>query len=174
MQTLEMDERGLYGMYNAWHVPFWQTKIFFWSVASLLAAISIVVLFLLVRWILKRRKRPALTPWDYALQKFASLELYPCNTKADGKVVYSTLSYEMKQYVYKRYSYDVRWKTDEELVSFLEKHEFPEPLLADLREIMMGTTLVKFANIEVIQEQTKRHLSMSKAFVQKTIPQPNR
>lgn len=171
---MEMDERGLYGIYQAWHVPFWQTSTFYWLLIASLVVILLTLSFFLVHWILKRRRAAAVTPWDHALQKFTALELYPCNSKADGKVVYGTLSYEMKQYVHKRYSYDVRWKTDEELVSYLEHHEFPEPLLADLREIMMGSTLVKFANIEVIQEQTKRHLALSKAFIQKTIPQPNR
>ena len=174
MEAMELDERGLYGIYQAWHVPFWKTNAFYWLMVGLIVAVALGSLFLLGRWVLRRRRKVALTPWDYALQKVTSLELHPCNTKADGKQLYGTLAYEMKQYVHKRYSYDVRWKTDEELVSFLESHEYPEPLLADLREIMMGSMVVKFANIEVIQEQAKRHLALSKAFIQKTIPQQNR
>lgn len=171
---MEMDERGLYGIYSTWHVPFWQTTVFYWLVVCLVSLVVLGLAFFLIRWIIRRRRAIPITPWDYALQRFASLELHPCASKADGKQFYSSLSYEMKQYVHKRYSYDVRWKTDEELISFLEKHEFPEPLLADLNEIMTGSMLVKFANIEVIQEQIKRHLALSKAFVQKTIPQQNR
>jgi len=140
------------------------------GLASLLALAAVSGL---IWWIMKRRRAIPVTPWDHALKKFAMLEMTPCASKADGKQLYGTLAYEMKQYVHKRYSYDVRWKTDEELISFLEKHEFPEPLLADLYEIMMGSMLVKFANIEVIQEQIKRHLALSKAFVQKTIPHQN-
>lgn len=174
MESMELDERGLYGIYQAWHVPFWKTATFYWLMVGLIAAVFGIALFFLVRWIMWRRRKPVLSPWDYALQKFTSLELYPCNTKAEGKQLYATLAYEMKQYVHKRYSYDVRWKTDEELVAFLEAHEYPESLLGDLREIMMGSMVVKFANIEVIQEQAKRHIAMSKAFIQKTIPQQNR
>lgn len=168
---MDMDERGLYDIYAHWHIPFWKTKLFLGFLVSLFALIVLGVVIFALRRYLKRRRAVSVTPWDYALQKVALLELRPCVTKLDGKQVYGTLSYEMKQYVFKRYSYDVRWKTDEELISFLEDHEFSEELLADLRDIMMGSTLVKFANIEVIQEQTKRHLAMSKAFIQKTIPQ---
>jgi len=171
---MEMDERGLYGIYETWHVPFWKTAAFYWTILSLVSLAVLIAAFFMIRWIIRRRRALPITPWDYALQRFASLELHPCTSKADGKQLYGSLSYEMKQYVHKRYSYDVRWKTDEELVSFLEKHEFPESLLADIHEIMMGSMLVKFANIEVIQEQIKRHLALSKAFVQKTIPQQNR
>lgn len=168
-----MNEQGLYDIYSQWHVPFWKTTAFYCAIIGLLSIGTIVAVFFLGRWILKRRQMVPISPWDYALQKFASLELYPCNSKVEGKKLYTSLSYEMKQYVFKRYGYDVRWKTDEELISFLEKHEFPEILLADLNEIMTGSMLVKFANIEVIQEQTRRHLALSKAFVRKTIPQKN-
>lgn len=168
---MEMDERGLYGIYSTWHVPFWQTKAFYVTLIVLGSMLLTVMGFMLIRWILKYRQKRPIAPWDQALQKLATLELHPCISKEDGKRLYSALSYEMKQYMHRRYSYDVRWKTDEELISFLEKHEFPESLLADLNEIMMGSQLVKFANIDVIQEQTKRHLAISKAFIRKTIPQ---
>lgn len=171
---MEMDERGLYGIYETWHVPFWKTSTFYWAAISSIGLVVLIAGFFLIRWVIWRRRAMPITPWDYALQKFTALELQPCTSKEDGKRFYTSLSYEMKQYVHKRYSYDVKWKTDEELISFLEKHEFPESLLADLHEIMMGSMLVKFANIEVIQEQTKRHVALSKAFVQKTIPQLNR
>ncbi len=168
---MEMDQRGLFGIYGQWHVPFWQTKLFIGAIISLVTLMMLVLAVFAIRWYLKKRRIARETPWDYALAKVAGLEMHPCVTKQDGKQLYGTLSYEMKQYVYKRYGYDVKWKTDEELISFLERHEFPEHLLADLREIMMGSSLVKFANIDVIQETTKRHLALTRTFIKKTVPQ---
>lgn len=166
---MQLDERGLYGNYSLWHIPFWQTTWFKISIVSVFSLIGLFAIIFIIKK-LRKKKKTEIAAWDYLLQKLMPYKETEFETKESAKAFYATVTYEFKQYLFKRYGYDVRYKTDEEVIFYLERHEFNEELLTQLTDIMHGGVYVKFANMHAMQEQIKKHLESSISLVKKTIP----
>ncbi len=166
-----MDEKGLYDIYSVWHVPFWQTRRFFWSCVTATTLVCTALLWILYRWY-RAKQRTVLTPWQHALEQLTALHKETYATKQQAKECYFAMTSILKTYLHARYQYDVLGKTDEELVSYLQKQSNVMPELPDtIQEICAGCLLIKFANQEALAEQITTHLNQSIELVKQTIPQ---
>jgi len=168
MAPTGMNEHGLYAIYDAWHVPFWQTKTFF----MLLLTIGLLILCVLIGLVIKRYRslKIVLSPWEHALLRLESLKKNNQATADKGKEFYGTLTSVLKRYLHERYGLDKHEKTDEEFLRYLEKKEFSSDFLVDLHLIFSGSTTIKFANMQAIQTQIDRDLALAISFVSRTIP----
>lgn len=169
-------EQGLYDIYGQWHVPFWQTRLFYGGVALL----CLIVLCIIARRVLThfKKNKPVLSPWDEALQSLESLKQDNIATVAQGKHFYGILTSVLKKYIHKRYGFEEYdtgsvsdeslAKTDYEFIQYLQKKSFPQDLTEQLQRIFMGSMVIKFANVEAIQEQIEKDLALAISFINQT------
>jgi hypothetical protein len=168
MTELQLDEKNLYGIYNTWHIPFWQTTWFFVLACSCAVVIALLAVVLIIRW-WKRRLVKEL-PWQKALRLCKALHAQPCQTREDTKKIYCSLTDILKDYFAERYEYDTRGKTDTELLVYLKEKYFPQDVLEDVSAVVNGGFLIKFANQDALKEQSRAHITLCESIIQRTIP----
>lgn len=166
-----MSEQGLYDIYGIWHVPFWQTKSFY----AFVGFVCLLVLFFVARSIFKRlrAKKKLLPAWEIALQKLRELQAHNIATQERAKQFYGSLTVILKNYLHARYSFDAQGKTDKELLVYLRdvrEHRFDNKLVNELEEIFSGMELIKFANVQAMQEQIEKDLARTIGFIKQTVP----
>jgi len=168
------EKTGLYENYGLWHVPFWQTAKFQLAVKIAAAVLLCLVIALLVRKYLQYRKRKKLPLWDQALLNLNQLKK---NNKVDvlhGKEFYVAASGILKNYFHDRFGYDVVGKTDAEVVDYLEKNHADEQTIQDMKMVLQGSEIIKFANAQAAQEQIEQDYVRAVAIITKTIPEKNK
>lgn len=164
-----MDKNTLYPIYGMVHTPFWQTNFFYILIAIFgLLLLSLVIWFGLRKYrVPKKNKKVA---WEVALEDLAAIESDLATKGMLGKTFYFRLTWMFKRYLSTMYKFDVYGKTDEELVLYLEGSGLATDLVDDLKAILEGSTVVKFANEQALKERMQRDLIASKEFIEKTIP----
>lgn len=161
-----MNKHGLFDIYGAVHIPFWQTKAFYYGVIVTLGILLIVIAWLVI----KRKKKPKLPLWTLAITDIEALKKDNLATASKGKEFYGALTGILKRYLHDRYAFDSIGKTDEELIEYLNKQQFSPEMAEMLQEIFLGVTIIKFANAQAAQEQIDRDMQRSVLFVKRTIP----
>lgn len=161
-----MNKHGLYDIADAWHVPFWQTNVFYIVAAVLLLCIvSVLIVYVIKRY----RARIVEIPLDQKIVKellgFKDRGLIDASK---GKEFYLALTAIMKNYLLGRFGIDCHGKTDAELVEHLKTVGFDEQAFDELQAIFSGMTVIKFANTQGAQEQIEQDWHRSISFVQKT------
>lgn len=165
-----MNKHGLFDIYGAVYVPFWQTKAFIYGVIA-----SFILLILALIWLyLKYRKKPSLPIWTRAIGDIEDLKKNNKATAASGKEFYVSLTSTLKKYMQDRYGFESIGKTDEELLEYLNQQHFSKDLIDMLKEIFLGVTIIKFANATAAQEQIDRDMQRSIIFIKRTIPSDKR
>jgi len=160
-----MNKHGLYDIYDVWHVPFWQTTTFLYSMIFL----SIVLLSLIIWFIVKKlKKQKKKTPWDSALQQLNALQQSDISVE-HGKEFYFTLTLIVKKYLQDRFGYPLTHRTDAESIAYLERNELLPEHIETIRTIFSGVQVIKFANAQAAQEQMLNDLQSSIQLVQHTI-----
>lgn len=161
----------LHDIYETWHVPFWQTTLFYTIMGVVATFMILVLIILLVRWY-KRRTRKPLTPWQHALMAFKQLHPEAISSKQDAKKFYGELTQILKKYIQERYEVPATSKTDTEFIAHVERASLvPFDLIDGLKELIHGALHVKFADMSAVQEQMKTHVRLCIASVEKTIPE---
>jgi len=163
-----MDKNGLYPIYGTWHEPFWQTSDFLWMLVGLGILISMFfVWFFYKKYFLKPKKKKS---WEEALLEFEKLKKLIQEAKVGPKDFYLSVSFILKMYFFRRYSFDVLGKTDEELILFLEKNQFNKDLLTNIKQIFQDGQEVKFANVCTLVTYLNRDLNLCISLIAETIP----
>ncbi len=160
-----MNKHGLYDIYDVWHVPFWQTTAFFYS----MVALGVVGVLLSIWFIIKkmRSKQKVQTPGEKALHQLHALQ--NSNITVDnGKEFYFALTAIVKKYLEDRYGYKLTHKTDAECVKYLENNQLLPNHLDDLRRIFSGVEIIKFANAQAAYEQMLNDVQRTILLVQST------
>ena len=166
-----MDENTLFPIYGMRHIPFWQTKLFYTSVSAVVLCILFFVGWFIIKKFMKpkKEKRPA---WEVALDELAEIEAQLSEKGMQGKTFYFRLTWMFKRYLSERYGFDVYGKTDDELLLYLEGSGLAPELVDDLKAILEGSSVIKFANEQALKERMQRDLVASSEFIKKTIPKP--
>jgi len=165
------EKTGLYENYGLWHVPFWQTKKFWLAVEICACVLLLIVIVLLVKKYLAYRRRKKLPLWDQALLDLAQLKKEHKVDVVHGKEFYLTVSALLKKYFHERFEYDLLGKTDAEVVDYLEKHHFDDRILEEIKVLLHGGVVIKFANARAAQEQIEHDYARAVAIIRGTIPE---
>jgi hypothetical protein len=165
------EKTGLYENYGLWHVPIWQTEQF--KLAMKIGAVIMLLMIVLfcVRKYVQYRRRKKLPLWDQAL---ADLNQLKQEHKVDvlyGKEFYVTVSALLKKYFYDRFGYDVIGKTDDEMIQYLQVHYPDAQSIEDIKALLQGSVIIKFANVQAAQEQIDHDYVRSIAIITRTIPE---
>lgn len=163
-----MNDQGFYDIYPLWHVPFWQTSWFFWSIICLIIVVVLGLGYALYKRFFAKKAQP-LNPWQKALQELEALENLDVTNPENGKQFYLQLTAILKQYLQDRFQFPLVGKTDEEMVSYLRDSEIEKKY--KISEICNGCVLIKFANQSAIADQTNSHLQMAIKLITDTVPE---
>lgn len=165
------EKTGLYENYGLWHIPIWQTEKFQLIVMIIAALSSFVVIMFLVRKYIQYRKRKRLSLWDQALADLNQLKTAHKVDVMYGKEFYVTVSALLKKYFYDRFGYDVMGKTDDEMIQYLQEHYPDTQSIDDMKALLQGSVVIKFANVQAAQEQIDHDYVRSIAIITRTIPE---
>ena len=116
-------------------------------------------------------KKPELQPWQKAIEKLKKLTPEKYETKEEFKKFYFRISHIFKVFLQKQFVWDVLEKTDDELIKFLRAKTFDIKLIENLKSILEGSLLIKFANEQALKEQARKDLDLLISIIetQKTI-----
>ncbi len=148
--------------------PFWQTS---WFIASTIILVLCLIATAIIMYMYFRKK--PLTPWDYALGQLQKLSPSRCVTQHDYKLFYFELTALTKQYLAQRYAWDTAYKTDTELIIFLEEQSFNKDIIGILKKIAEGATWIKFANMDALKTQAESDWLNVKTMIEQTKPHKN-
>jgi len=163
-----LNNKELFPIYGLWHKPFWQTKLFYFIVGSIILFIILVFVLLLIRRYLKKKCTKMV--WEKALFDLSNLEKLIVKNKISSKNFYLLLTEIIKKYLYNRFGYDLFGCTDQEVILFLEDKNFDKDLLENIADMFESMQVVKFAAQSVVKELMERDLARSIDLVKKTIP----
>ena len=165
------EKTGLYENYEVWHVPFWQTQKFQLALEIIGCLIVLLLIVFLVRkyvWYCKRKKLPL---WDQALLNLSYLKTEHKIDVLYAKEFYLTVSALLKKYFHDRFGYDLISKTDEEAVLYLQEHYSDSDNLEEIKKLLQGSVIIKFANAQAAQEQIEHDYVRAIAIIKRTIPE---
>ena len=149
-----------------YHEPsFWQTTWF-----KIVVILTLMALVTLILYLILRRKKKSIHPWQWAQQQLTLLSLEKCSSKNDYKKFYFELTTIIKQYFNKRYGWKTEDKTDEELTEYLGKQGFNETMRDSLKKMLEGAVWIKFAGESVIKTQAEADLKTALIIIEKTTP----
>jgi len=150
-----MDERGLYPIYEYWHVPFWQTALFKAGVLLLVGAAVLVGLFFLCRRFLQKK----LTPAQIALNELDQLGKTAILTTDQAQAAYFELTAILKRFFERYYHRSYQGMTDVQMIKAL-KETVPSDKIVLLQEVVDASAGVKYARQDMMQEQFARHITI--------------
>jgi len=157
-----------YEIYDYYTTPFYQTTVG----KIILILLALCLLGAIVYFVITRRKKRKIEPWEWATHELTHLNLATCKNKDDYKKFYFTLSSIIKKYLHKRYAWQTEDKTDEELVSFLHAQGFELQSLEMIKKMSEGSLWIKFANEDALKTQAETDLATALKIVQQTKPIP--
>ncbi len=152
-------------IFDFYEIPLWQTGWF--QIVMVVLALCLVIL---IAYLVINRKKRTLHTWEVAIQQLNKINLDPCVTKRDFKKVYFEISTILKNYMQQRYGWKIVDKTDNEFVAYLQKNHFDTELIEDLQKLLLGTSLIKYADEVALKTQVEKDLKVAYSFIQKTIP----
>jgi hypothetical protein len=165
------EETGLYENYGLWHVPFWQTETFYFVLKVCAVVIALSVCVGLYKAYVAYKKRKKLPAWDAALRDLSNLKNAHKLDAAQGKEFYLATSSIVKTYLCNRFGYDLLSKTDDEVVGYLQEKKADAELTEDVRALLQGSIVIKFAKAQAAQEKINHDYNRAISIVKKTIPQ---
>jgi len=165
------EKTGLYENYGLWHIPFWQTQTFKMAMKVCLGVVLLLIVVLLITKYVRYRKRKKLPLWDCALLALTQLKKDHKIEVVHGKEFYATVSAVLKNYFHDRFGYDLRGKTDAEVIDCVEKYHDDKHIAAEMKTLLQGSEIIKFANAQAAQEHIENDYIRAVAIIQRTIPQ---
>jgi hypothetical protein len=158
-----MNDIELYDIYDIWYDPPWFIRYYL----VIIIVLGIIFLFGLAYYLYKRRTKRAKICWEIALERLAKLDQ---ELSKDHKLFYFNLTGIIKEYLIARYRLDLESKTDAEMVENIKNYNLPEVITEDLKKVLSGTTMIKFANQKVDDAIVKNDLKIIIEMVKNTIP----
>ena len=156
-------------IYEFWHKPWWQTKIFYLSLLGLAAVLLLGVLWYVIRAVRSRKK---ITPWQRALTDFQQLKTSSYASEQEISAAYFAMRTTLKRYLAVRYSEDFFDKTDEELIKMLPNFIDQAAVVTDIKDLLTQSTHAVFAAMAASRQSFDDSIEKAISVVKRTIPQP--
>ena len=159
-------------IYELWHIPFWQTKWFFWVSVALILFIFLLTIFIIYKRI---NKSKVISARKQALDQLAKLQAIA--TVKHGKQFFYSLSTSIKTYLYNELYKNAKVETfkniqgltDDQILSLLPQIQlFNSEQVDNLKQIFSGINLIKFANQEAAKKHIDKALQSAKQFIEQT------
>jgi len=154
-------------IYDFYYTPWYQTTWFYVLVGITgLALIAGIIVYIV------RRRKQAVPPWQWAWQELKKLSLDNCRTPEDYKKFYFHLTSIVKTYLHKRFDWQTEDKTDEELITWLEKKHFDQHLITMLSKLSQDAVWIKYANVAALKSQAEAEADIKtvQTLIERTTP----
>lgn len=165
---MQLNDRGLYDIYGMYHVPFWQTNWFFWSILTLIAFFVCCIILFFLRFY--RRRKKIITPWHKALARLDALVVVDSLSPGKVRDYYFILTEVVKTYMGERYTWDTAHLTDSEFVGYMAQTSLDLKVKDALRELYESAAMVKFADQKIVTSILKDHIVSLRTVICATIP----
>lgn len=162
---MQGNTQELYDIYSVWHVPFWQTAWFTYTIVALLIVV-IVVGAIVWYW---RRYYPVA---DYRIvieKKLRLLLNKQYESKEEIKHTYYLLTELLKEFLGTYYACSLRDKTDSEVVAVLKKQAVAPFVIDRMQEIEQAVLMIKFANMGAARESVYNNIQASISLIRDLI-----
>lgn len=165
-----MNSVGLYEIYDFWHVPFWQTTWFRYTVlgCTVFALIGLALFF----WRLYSGRRKKRLVWDVALEELALLKTLSLENAENRRVAYDAMTRIVKSYLTQRYGWDLVGLTDNEAVVFLYEKQVDHRIAKAFESVVFGCVMIKFAQESSIRDKVVADIAVCEEIIRATIPSP--
>lgn len=168
---MQLNDHGLYDIYEMCYVPLWQRPHFFWSILLIFGCLFLLLFIFLVRLFLK--KRNVITPWENAL-----LQIDIINQRIDHdnmsyddiKKSYFGVTSTLKWYMAQRYNWIAQHLTDNELLLIIERSELSSDIKQNIKILYDNAIMVKFADKKTMVTTLKNDIIYARAIINATIP----
>jgi len=140
-------------IYGFWHIPFWQTGWFWWSLFAVVVLLFALFLGLRVRHFSCKRKE--MTKRDIRAE-ISALSVEEGVTKEEAKQFYFKLTSLLKYYFSEQSEVPLIDKTDREVVRALEKQGLFSAHFEVIHAIFTGGERIKYAGEAALYEQLLR------------------
>ncbi len=166
--TTEME---LYDIYSTWHIPFWQTTIFY----IIVGVVCFLVLLTIFVWLAIRYRERFIhkkQPWERAIEQLKDIQKIKGVDQFNGRLCYFAMTAILKRYFHEIRGLETLGKTDSEFIQYLKTtHAVSDQIIKNLDEIYNGCVLIRFANQEVVKTHLDKDLLLGINIVKETIPQ---
>lgn len=166
-QVRASDFEALYGYYLP---SFWQTTTGMVVLAAGTLLLAVVAVF--VWWRIWGRPKP-MTLARWAKRELAALkaELAKDDDKINYKRFFGAVTFFIKQYLFRLYSWQILDKTDEEVKAFVEdKQEVSKAMRLQFEELFSYAQMVKFADKSALHDKAEDALRIAKQVVKELKP----
>lgn len=165
---MESAQEQLYDIYLQWHVPFWQTSFFFYTILIIGILFIATLIGMLVRYYMQKKYTDSYV--SVAQKSLDQLQKSTLYTPDQASAFYAALVMILKKYITAHYGIDCVSATDQECLTIVRIHVHNDALHDLLQQILEGTLLVRFAQgdrlLRMMQED------MQKAYDLITLTQP--
>jgi hypothetical protein len=165
---MQLNERGLYDIYEMYYIPFWQTNWFFWSILGLIVFFVCGIMLLFVRFWMRRKK--IITPWHKALARLDGLVVVDTLSPQAAKHYYFILTEVMKTYMGERYQWDTTHLTDREFVEYIAQTPLDLVIKNTLADVCKSAEMIKFADQKTVTSILKEHIVSLRTIIGATTP----
>lgn len=149
-------ELKILDIYDISYNPWWLQKWFMYSVVG----VCIILMTAISYWLYSNNKK--VIKLSAQEQAHNALHVLKKTNMDDSKEFYIILTRILKQYLYAIYDIDVVGATDSELLEKITKESnIPETTIDDIKQILQGVMLIKFANQSAAREQMDNALLLS-------------
>ena len=164
MNTQTVGQQDLYDIYGTWHVPFWQTQFFMWSMAILAGIIFLLLLLFLFKKYYKKRSLSASQKALHALVMLAKKEI---TSRADAQAAYFSLTDILKCFFQACYGLPFESMTDQEMVASLRAIGADQTIIEAMDDLVNSSLSVKYAQEDALQKDLRRHIQRATTVVQR-------
>ncbi len=160
----EQTDIELYDIYGVWHIPFWQTTIFYAILVGCTIVVCSVLFYYFYRWYKKRvQKVPYWVISQEALDKLSTSSL---NNVDCADLFYSHLLVILKQHLSTHFNCDFTSATDQECIKLLRCTSNDDMLCGTMEEMLERTVTIRFARDAALKESMQNDLQKMYAIVQ--------
>ncbi len=153
-----MNEMKLYDIYEHWHIPFWQTRWFFWLTISLFVfVISLVLAWLLNKYFSKR----TLSPHLQALRDLEQLKKRVIANREEAQDAYFALTGILKKFFHAHYKKSFVGMSDREMIEALKNSSTHQEENQKLEAVVNESAMIKYARHDALQNNFLHAVSVS-------------
>lgn len=159
MQALSQNpHEQLYDIYLQWHVPFWQTSWFIYTMIVLGIGTCVILGWRVMTYIRSRKqaKDPYWVAARKAIDQLQKSEHASCDA-ADR--FYAVLIMIVKRYLSEHYRCNFSSKTDPECINLLQEVARDEHVCEIVTHVLNGSLTVRFAKEQVVAQMMEDDMS---------------
>ena len=164
----QLDALGLYDIYDVYHVPFWQTVWFYYSVLAVCVFLFLSLVSFTAFIFIRRRRKKSISSWEKALHELAILEQQKIMQPVTCDQFYECVTRITRVYLSERFNIDVLSNTDDEMCAYIQKSD--DSSLKSLDTVFNAGIMAKFARSSFTLQQIEKDYTKVKQFVIQTIP----